>query len=173
MSQVLMPEDSSSLESVLSHRSEMSDQELEKALESIPSVEVDGSLPSENELAEYQRYSVSVPSTPDRRHSGFQVWGLDPATATVFVIGLGILLDYVTKNRPKDPSNPNGGGPPIIEGGGSGPQELCKHIVDGEECGHPFQSPTTIRQGGSITVVRYCTRDLDPHPTVEHFKQDS
>lgn len=173
MSQVPMPDDTRSLVSVLSHQSELSTQELEQALESVPGVEIDSRLPSESELSGYKRYSVSLPSKPGRLYSDIQVLGLDPATATVFVIGLGILLDYIVRKPSVKTPGQGGGDPPVIDSGGSGSQGLCKHIVDDEECGHPFKSPTTIRQGGSIVVVHYCTREPDPHPTVEYFKQDS
>lgn len=173
MSQLLSYEDTGSLLSVLSHASELSKQELVRSLEAIPGVEVAGNLPAKNELAGYHRYSIPVTSSRNRKYSGLQVWGLDPATATVLVIGLGILLDYVRTSRNPDTSSPGGGGPPTIDSDGSGPQELCKHKVDGEECGRPLRSPTTVRQGGSIVVIRHCTKDPGPHPTVEYFIQDS
>jgi len=173
MSQVPMPEGDTSLYSVLTHQSDLSNQELQQKLQSIPGVEIDHRLPSENELSKYKRYSVSLPSSPDRLRSGIEVWGLEPATATVFLIGLGILLEYVTKKSSGGTPSQGGGSPPVIDNGGSGSEGLCKHLVDGEECGHPFKTPTTIRQGDTITVVKFCTRDPDPHPTLEHFRQKS
>lgn len=172
MSQIPMHENDSTLLSLLSREPGLSIQGLAQALESMPGLEVDYSLPSEDELSGHQRYSISVPSTSEREYSSRRFLGMDPATATALLVGLGILLDYTLRKSRGDSSNPSDGDPPIIESGGSGSQELCKHIVDGEECGHPFQAPTTIRQGGSITVIRYCTKEPDPHPTVEYFKQE-
>ncbi len=173
MSQVPMHQDANTLLAALLLLPQFSTSTLQEALKETPVVDFDGRLPSEEELAGYERYSIAVPPPPAIDRSGFEVWGLDPATASALLLGLGILLAYVKDDGNGKQSRSGGGEPPSVDIGGSGPQELCKHIVDGEECGHPFQTPTTIRKGSSITVVRYCTREPDPHPTVEYFTQDS
>jgi len=173
MSQVPMHEEANTLLAALLLLPTFSTSEMLKAFEEMPGLDFDNRLPSEEELEEYERYSVAVPSSPTVDRLNLDISWLDPEEAIALFKGLEVLLDYFRKKWNDRRSNSGGGERPPVDFGGSGPQEFCKHLVEGQECGHSFQQPLTFRKGKSITVIRYCTRESVSHPTVEYFTQDS
>lgn len=173
MSQVPMGQDANTLLAALMLLPTFSTSEMLKALNETPGLDFDRGLPSEEELKEFERYSVAVPPSPAVDRSNFDISWIDPETAVALFKGLEVLLDYFRKRSNDRRSNSGGGERPPVDVGGSGPQEFCEHLVEGEACGHAFQEPITFRKGKSITVIRYCTRESVSHPTVEYFTQDS